>query len=147
MLERVENYLSVDGWTDHAKRVEMEFSSELLGNAIDHFWPMLYGWPDKWTVSVRDVDGNVDSLELKPVTYSTWLEIATDGKGYNDFGPETVRFRILEEETAYLAIDTFVNYRNPVDAIQLLQPFFTRIRQGGRKTPSGRPSEMRRWVG
>ena len=132
ILAKVEEHLSIDGWTDHAKRIELESSSELLGDAVDHFWPMLYDWPAKWQVETRSVKGgSVKNVKFEPVTYKIWLKLATEGQRYIDFGSETVRFKTLDDKTAYLAVETFVNYRNPVNPAKIFSPHFEEMRSRG----------------
>lgn len=130
VLEKVSRYLSVDGWTDHAKIFELENAGgELMGSAIDHFWPLLYGWPQQWELEVRTLkDAGVKRVTADPILYQQWNELAAQAfPGAANF-KDAVRFRILDEKTALLEVDTFVNYREPVDAVAMLQPAFQELR-------------------
>ena len=132
ILADVAPLVSVDGWTDHAKRIEMEHSSEYLGDAVDHFWPFLYGWPSSWTIEARDrASGAVKVVERAPLTYDAWLALTTEGASrYVDF-PDTVEFRMIDERTGYLSIGTFVNYRRPVAPASVFDPVFDALRDAG----------------
>jgi hypothetical protein len=128
----IEELVSIDGWTDDTRRIEMEHSSEYLGDAIDHFWPFLYGWADSWTIEARDRrTGEIRRVTLEPVTYGSWLSLGTgDGARYTDFR-DSVEFRMLDDTTGYLSIGTFVNYRNPVEPGSVFEPVFDRLRDAG----------------
>lgn len=80
LVEAVLPLLSVDGFTDPTKRVEIESSTELMGGAIDHFWPLLYGWPESYEIEVGDAaDGTIRTERVDPVDYLRWQEITTGG--------------------------------------------------------------------
>ena len=121
-------FVPVDGYTDATKRVEMEHSSEFLGDAVDHFWPFLYGWPEEWRIEARPAaKGKAIRVALEPVTYLEWLELAASGsERYVNF-PDTVEFRMLDETTGYLSIGTFVNYRKPVVPSTVFDPLFDEL--------------------
>jgi len=121
--------LSVDGWTDHVKSTELENGGgELLASGIDHFWPFLYGWPDRWTVEAREGrDGPPRKLEVAPITLGQWKSLAAIAfPGAANF-KDAIAFQMLDEHTGLLRIDTFVNYRQPVDALAALSPAFEEL--------------------
>lgn len=129
VLADVASYISIDGWTDHAKRIDMEYSSEYLGDAVDHFWPFLYGWPQTWSIRARDRKmGQIKTVTLRPLTYDVWQNLARgDMSRYVNF-PETVEFRMLDPAAGYLKIGTFVNYRTPVPPTEVFDPVFNQLR-------------------
>lgn len=137
ILADVHPLVSVDGWTDASAIPEMEFSTEYLGDAIDHYWPFLYGWPAKWRLEVRQArDGNVVAFDAPAVTYDQWRRSAL--AWVTGLGPEgvdvenfrdAVRFTVLDEQTARLTIGTFVNYRTPVDPVEVFTPIFRELRE------------------
>ncbi|MEM1011814.1 MAG: S41 family peptidase [Planctomycetota bacterium] len=126
VLADVQRYVSVDGFTDSTARVEMEYSSEYLGDAVDHFWPFLYGWPTEWTLEVRTTAGDMETHTLAPITYGEYRVLATGGRRSFNF-PETVTFDVIDGETASLSIGTFVNYRQPVAPATVFDPIFDQI--------------------
>lgn len=130
VIAEIEPLLSVDGWTDHAKVVEFQNGGgELIGNAFDHFWPLLYGWPQRWALEIRQrASDQRRTVTADPVSYDLAMRLAAEAyPGASDF-KDGVAFRILDDQTGYLRIDTFVNYRQPVDAAELLRPYFEALR-------------------
>ncbi|MEL6329161.1 MAG: S41 family peptidase [Planctomycetota bacterium] len=132
LIAGVEPYLAVDGWTDNAKRAELEYSTELLGGAIENFWPMLYGWPEGWTVKARSENGTDRSLELPMLTWEENRALLERGPGSDDYNFDTsVRHEMLDETTAYLRIGTFVNYRRNANVGELFEPIFAGFAEAG----------------
>ncbi|MEL7240663.1 MAG: hypothetical protein AAGK78_17525, partial [Planctomycetota bacterium] len=132
VLADVSPLVPVDGWTDHATYVEMEYSSEFKGSAVDNFWPFLCGWPEMWTIETRSREtGEVRSFELEPVVYEQAVLLATGDTNARVNFPDTVDFKALDDETAYLSIGTFVNYRKPVVPETVFDPIFDQIKEGG----------------
>lgn len=131
VLADISTYLSVDGWTDFAKRTELEDGGgELMVNGIDHFWPLLYGWPDQWRIETRRrASGKVETINAAPIVFDDAETLRGRAHpGAANFA-DAVSFRVLDDSAALLRIDTFVNYRRPVDPVALLEPIFREIRE------------------
>jgi len=132
VLEDVSPYVSVDGFTDDTRFVEMEASSEYLGDAVNHFWPCLYGWTSTWTIEARDATtAERRQVVLDAVTYGRYVRITTGSGTPNRDFIDAVRFEMLDDETAYLSVGTFVNYRRPIDPAEVFDPIFDEMRQTG----------------
>lgn len=133
LVEAVLPLLSVDGFTDPTKRVEIESSTELMGGAIDHFWPFLYGWPESYEIEVRDAaNGTIRTERLDPVDYLRWQEITTGGvERYSSSFGASVTLEPLGSQSACLRIGTFINYRNPVDPMDVFGELFAEVREIG----------------
>ena len=130
ILRDVQALVSVDGWTDSTAWVEMEYSAEYLGGAIDHYWPFLYGWPQQWSVVVAgDGPERRRTQTLNPITYGDWVAVATGDEETSVNFRDTVEFQMLDGATAYLSVGSFINYRNPIDPTDVFDPIFTRIRE------------------
>lgn len=71
-------------------------------------------------MTLRDSDDAAPRIvNLLPVAFRTWTKLANDGLPYRqDFG-SSVSWKMVGPKTGYLRIDTFVNYRKPVDAAAL----------------------------
>lgn len=123
----------VDGYTDSVKPGIMEYGTEFMGGAIDHFFGFLYGWTDRFALQVRGAEGTTRSIEVDAVDYATWQEIASPGeRRYSRNFDTSVHFEILPGgHTAVLRIDTFVNYRNNADPVAILGPHFEAAREAG----------------
>ncbi len=131
LIDAVEPFMAIDGFTESSRRVPLEYSNEFLGDGLNHFWPFLWGWPEQWDLSVRSAgNGEVRNVSLEPVTYPVYQEIATgSATRYGSNFDTSVRFEMLDAQTAYLSIGTFVNYRNNADPYAILGPHFDAMRQ------------------
>jgi hypothetical protein len=134
VLSQISELVSVDGYTDNTRYVEMENSSEYLGDAVDHFWPFLYGWVDRWTIETEADDNPARNtgrkVDAPAITYPQWLELASEGERFVNF-PDAVEFKMLDDLTGYLSIGTFVNYREPVPPEEVFEPIFSQLKQAG----------------
>ncbi len=109
--------IAFDGYTEHARQTSFGVTSELKGGALDHFLPLLFGSSAEFVFEVGGADGNLRELGGSALTYPDWLSLNPEAKGrYRNFSDDdAVRLTFPDETTAVLAVDTFVNYRTPVD--------------------------------
>lgn len=109
--------IAFDGYTEHARQTSFGVTSELKGGALDHFLPLLFGSSAEFVFEAEGVDGAVRELRAAALTYSDWLSLNPEARGrYRNFSDEgAVRLDFPTSGTAVLAVDTFVNYRTPVD--------------------------------
>ncbi len=129
----IEPLVPVDGDTNHAKAGVMEYSSEFMGGALDHFAPLLTPLVprNKARLEVRGLDGMIRTVVVDRIDYQAYLALTGEQRYSRNFS-DAVRFEKLGSNAAYLAVDTFVNYREPVDAVQHLEPFFRSLREEAR---------------
>ncbi|MEO1227359.1 MAG: S41 family peptidase [Myxococcota bacterium] len=131
LLAEVEPLIPVDGDTDEVKRLEIAYSNELMGPGLDHFAPFLH--PLHKMVEVRATrDGKTRVLKIPRLTYPEFLEVAGEQGRYASNFKTAVRFDRLGKEGAYLAVDTFVNYRDPVDPMAVFGKIFHTLKKEGR---------------
>ena len=130
-LQRVEPLIPVDGYTDHVKRLEIAYSTEFMGPALDHFAPFLAPLEETVTLKLRDASGEVHKTVLPRQTYVEFQDMVGE-KRYSSNFVDSVRFERLGDDAAYLAVDTFVNYRKPVDPVAHLAPYFQNLKSEGR---------------
>ncbi len=130
ILERITPLVSVDGYTDHAAISALQYSNEYMGDAVDHFLPFLEGFTTSFTITARSHDsGEVNTFRAKALTYPGWQTLATGSDTrYGSNFDSSVTYRRINDSTAYLAIDTFVNYRTNADPRAILQPHFDDMR-------------------
>ncbi len=126
-IAAVSQYIPVDGYTDHVKINAIAASSEQQGGGLDHFGAML--WPADATVTIdyQDRNGQQRKVTVQRVVYSVWKNISANTLARN-FG-DAVTFEPVNKHTAYLKIDTFVNYRQPVDPDKIFAPIFKQLKQ------------------
>jgi hypothetical protein len=125
--------ISVDGLTDAVKDRKLADDSDLLGCDFDHFYPVFFGLAEGFELRVRpwarrhEAGGGETTLRLRPVTFPQWMKLAWDGAPYRAEFHTSTSWRMLDEQTAYLRVDTFVNYRNPVEPASVFGPIFAAI--------------------
>jgi len=138
MVDEIRPLLSVDGFTDATKDVEMGFSSEYQGAAIDHFGQLLWGFQESVRLTLAEPRfgkageawakaAEARTVKVRTVTYPRWLEIASQGaKRYVNFKDE-VELSFPREGVALLRIGTFVNYRDPVNPRKVFEDIFRKV--------------------
>lgn len=129
LVEQVAPLIPVDGFTDHARRAQISQSMEFRGGAVDHFGALLFNPQPVVTLTVAAFDETTREVKIDRVVYKDWVALGTAGaRNFKD----AVRFDRIGEDAAYIAVDTFVNYREPVDPNTLYQPIFNALAQEGR---------------
>ncbi|MEO1481409.1 MAG: S41 family peptidase [Myxococcota bacterium] len=117
LLNRAGEMISVDGYTDHVILRRLEENSDLMGSGLDHYLPVLFGVRETATVTVRRSGGELQRVVLPLIPFDAWKELSP-GTYRKDFG-NSVHLEFPAPGVALLRIDTFVNYRTPVDAAAL----------------------------
>ena len=130
-LSSVEGLIPVDGDTDHVKASVIEYSSEFMGGALDHFAPLIGDTGSTARLSVRGLDGSVREQVVERLNYIDYQALSGE-KRYSRNFTDAVRFATLGRDGAYLAVDTFVNYRQPVDPVLHMKPYFQQLEEEGR---------------
>lgn len=132
-VARIDPLLPVDGDTDFTKPEQLARTGEFRGSALDHFMgldALRSGWSETVALTVASPDGAERTLSVDRVTYADFVEI-DGGARYRNFKDE-VEFRTIGDDGAYLAVNTFVNYREPVDPDAIYAPIFEQIQTEGR---------------
>ena len=130
ILAAVRPFISIDGYTEASRDVDLGFQTEYLGGGIDHFGALLHGFRGRFTVEIEEVGGGArQELSVKALDYPSWQEMATGGEArYLNFRDE-VSLELLGESVALLEVGTFVNYRDPVDPDEVYGPLFRSLRE------------------
>ncbi len=130
IIEEVEALISIDGFTDHARADEAELSSEYLGSGIDTFLPLLRGFSSRFSFTVRSGDdAPIRTVETAALTLGDYQAIdpGADVRNFKD----AVSIERLDDRTALLRVDTFVNYREPVDPDTVFGPIMRSLNESG----------------
>lgn len=130
ILRRVLPLIPIDGYTDFARADEFEASSEFLGSGLDHFLPLLEGWSESFVIGVMGADGKAREVEAPALTLGDWLALAGDGAVPEDFA-DAVSVERVGDDAAVLRVETFVNYRRPVDAMALFDEKMRELNESG----------------
>lgn len=131
ILEKIEPAVSYDGFTRFVVPAKLEADSDLMGSDFDHFYPVFFGFPREFKLEVRSRDVAPRTVALQPISFKKWVELPWPTVPNNAEFHKTTSWKMLNPKTAYLRIDTFVNYRNPVDPATVYDPIFQAIQAQG----------------
>ncbi len=113
LLDEILPYIPIDGYTDHARVDEFEYTTEFLGSGLDHFMPLLHGWSGAFALELNR-DGNAEAVTVDAITYPEFLEMVREEEDLARNFKDAVSVERVGD-AAVLRIDTFVNYREPID--------------------------------
>lgn len=130
-IAEVEPLIPVDGDATHVVPLELAYSTEFMGPALDHFAPFLADIDGTVRLQVQSTDGKESTVTAARLTYPDFQSMVGETRYSSNFA-DGVRFERLGDNAAYLAVDTFVNYRKPVDATAHMAPFFESLKQENR---------------
>jgi C-terminal processing protease CtpA/Prc len=122
-------YIPVDGFNDHTKNVMMTESFEHMGGAVDHFGGLLFNPDATAKLLIKTQQGDTKTVSVQRVGHMARRQ-SLPSSSARDFA-DAITFKTLENNAAYLKIDTFVNYRNPVDPAEKLDPIFKQLKKEG----------------
>ncbi len=131
LLLKLAPLVSYDGTTDQAIAAKLADDSDLMGDDFNENYPALFGFPDSWQVEWKPVGGTrATTATLQPIRFAQWTALAGPGAKYRSEFYSAITWR-MNGTTARLGIDTFVNYRNPVQATAFLSGFFAAMEEAG----------------
>lgn len=130
-IEAVAKYVPVDGDTEWARRGQISASLEFMGGALDHFGSLLWNPGPAVTLEVRDRTGQTRTVTTDRIDFAAWTALGTRTGRARNF-KDAVSFERLGERAGYLRVDTFVNYRQPVDPDSVYGPIFEAMATEGR---------------
>jgi C-terminal processing protease CtpA/Prc len=125
-------YIPVDGFNDHTKNTVMTDSLEHMGGAVDHFGAFIFTPPATAKVKIKKLNGEVQTVSVNRVGHTARRKSLPNTSARNF--SNAVTFKTLGTQAGYLKIDTFVNYRNPIDPAEKLDPIFKQLKEEGRDT-------------
>ena len=131
LLLKLAPMVSYDGTTDQAIAAKLADDSDLMGDDFNENYPTLFGFPDSWQIEWKPVGGvKSTTANLKPIKFAQWTTLAGPGAKYRSEFYNAITWR-MSGKAARLGIDTFVNYRNPVQATAFLSGFFAAMKEAG----------------
>ncbi len=128
-LDQVEPLIPVDGDATHVKPLVTAYSTEFAGPALDHFAPFFARIENTAKLTVRRND-KIEHHVLPRQSYSDYQQMIGEQRYSQNF-KDSVRFERIGPGAAYLAVDTFINYRQPVDPVAHLAPYFDSMQKEG----------------
>lgn len=130
-IEAVMPYIPVDGYTEWSRKGGVGQSLEFMGGAVDHFGALLWDVPEVATLEVRSSDGAVREVQVPRIDFDAWSDLGEESQA--NF-KDAVTLKRIGKNAAYLSVDTFVNYREPVKPETIYEPVFKALREESRDT-------------
>jgi hypothetical protein len=148
IISKLSPYVERDGYTDHTVTALLEENFDLLGSNFEQFFSSVVlqqnSFATQFEVGVRRVEKHsektqhkalqpVSNITLQAITFDEWIGLS--GRPYRlNFG-DAVSLEIKSANAgspvAILTVDTFVNYRKPVDALALFDSIFSELEAKG----------------
>ncbi len=131
LLITLGNAVAFDGDTNQAIAAKLGNDSDLMGDDFNENYPSFFGFPAQWDIKWKTLGtAQEKSVSLKPISFDRWVGMdAPEGVQRNEFY-KSITWR-LEGDVAQLKIDTFVNYRNPVETTAFVGSFFKAMKSAG----------------
>lgn len=133
MIAQVETYVPYDGRTVWTKKTGIADSLEFMGGAVDHFGALLWSPKPTAEITIREQDGTERTQTVNRINYEDYKKLRRATPIASDF-KDSVTFERIGDSAAYLRIDTFVNYRSPVEPDSIYDPIFKAIQKEKRET-------------
>lgn len=131
ILKDIRALISIDGSTDHARDDELSLSGEYMGSGLDTFLPLLFGWNESFDFAIRDGDNGDSNVTGQAITFGTYESMVRSGEPVvRDFN-EAVSVEQLDDDTAILRVDSFINYRTTVDPDGVFGPIMQKLNRDG----------------
>ena len=131
LVREVAAYIPVDGYTEWSRTGGISESLEFRGGAIDHFGALLWDVAPQAELRVASKDGDIRDLTIDRIFFDQWSELGAQDGVTRNF-KDAVKFERLGAKGAYLSVDTFVNYREPVDPDVIYDPIFDALQTENR---------------
>lgn len=123
--------VAFDGDTDQAISVKLADDSDLTGDNFNEYYPSFFGFPEDWALDWKAIgERETRQVTLAPISFSQWTELEAPSGPYRNEFYKSITWRIAGK-VARLKIDTFVNYRNPVQPTAFLSGFFRALKAEG----------------
>ncbi len=133
-FEEVSPLIAVDGQTDHTKVSLFAGSDDIGLTVFDVYFPLLHGFTPDFELALSDPRGMERVVRVAAISEADSNALDASEGGYANFSEEgSVRWRLLDDRTALLDVETFVNYRTPVDPSSVYGPVFAAIHASGAK--------------
>ncbi len=129
-LAGVRRFMPVDGFTDHVRDVGIQDSAEFLGSGFDQFDPMLNPIADTVTLTVRH-GLRTRQVVADRIGYAEFRTLRGQSRWRNFSDEGSVSVERPDADTAILSVETFVNYRTPVNPNAVFSPIFEQLNAEG----------------
>ncbi len=127
LIQQYSPLVPVDGYNDHTRVDSIAFSSEFMGGLVEHFAALA---AEPTTISEIQFmrDGIIQTAQVRKIGFQEWRSFLNQVQPfYRNFADE-VTLQWVDSHTAILAVNTFVNYRKPVDPNMIFEPIFKQLK-------------------
>ncbi len=131
MVEKVLPLIPYDGYTAWSRNSGIAESLEFKGGAFDHFGSLMWETKPEVIINIKTKQGDITAHTMQRLNYKEYTALAGKNPSFENF-KDAITFERIGERVAYLKVDTFVNYRNPVDPADMYDPIFKTIQQENR---------------
>lgn len=131
VISQLFSYLERDGYTDHATTALLEQNFALKGASFEQFFSSAVLKRDTFvpqfdvTYKKNSEDLNVTKASMSAISFDDWIELSGRSYRLNFLDPVKVN---VQGNAAVLTVDTFVNYRKPVDAFSVFEEIFSNFK-------------------
>ena len=132
MVEEVLPYIPMDGYTEWGRTGGVSESLEFRGGAIDHFGALLWDIKPQAKLTLQNEAGVTREQIVDRISFEDWTALGAEDGVTKNF-KDAVTFERIGEYGAYLSVDTFVNYRDPIDPDKIFDPIFDAIADENRE--------------
>lgn len=131
IIKTLSDYVSYDGYTTHVINGKIASDYDLLGSYFEVlFPPVILGmdeFPESLSVEVKhQAQQQVATYEVQTIDLATWQTLS--GKPYRLNFKDAVSVE-YQDKTAILTVDTFVNYREPINAKRKFSGIFKKFKK------------------
>ncbi len=131
LVDEVKEYIPYDGVTEWSRNSGISESLEFMGGAVDHFGALLWPISAHAGITYRSEDNQIRSIQVARINHKQWQQLATLENRAANF-KDAVSYQRIGKDIALIRVDTFVNYRDPVDPREIYEPIFRSIHDEGR---------------
>ena len=132
-IAAVKALFPVDGDTDFVKEKSIASFDEFMGPAFEHFYPFLFETAPEVTLALAGGRAGTREVTTERLGFTDYSAITGERRFSRNF-KDAVTFKLIDDRAAYLRVDTFVNYREPVDPDTIYAPIFAELGASGRDT-------------
>ncbi|MEO0642239.1 MAG: S41 family peptidase, partial [Pseudomonadota bacterium] len=118
---------------DFVKEKSIASFDEFMGPAFEHFYPFLYEAAPEVTLTLAGGRAGTREVTTERLGFTDYSAITGERRFSRNF-KDAVTFKLIDDRAAYLRVDTFVNYREPVDPDTIYAPIFAELGASGRDT-------------
>ncbi|MFK8013381.1 MAG: S41 family peptidase [Marinicellaceae bacterium] len=131
IINKLSPLMPRDGYTDHTAVSSIENNFNLLGSGFEQFFALevlkLNQFPKEYSLQIKSLKtGTISTQKVHTISFDDWL--ALYGGSYRLDFKDAIDLK-FKDNYAVLKIDTFVNYRNPINAKSVFKKIFKQLKQ------------------